>query len=129
MPTAAPETPRSISLHEDDEVLEEAYRSLARSEALTEEAITELVAAVTELMSAVVPTVVLQPARAVDVTLQLLEQSLRLQRRFLYELLSSIQRAVLQVGGDRRFDATRDRSGNGSSSSRSNNRRSSTRSA
>lgn len=108
MPTATTETTRSNSVHEDGEVLEEAYRALARSEALTEEAITETVQAFTELLSALVPGVLLQPARALDVTLQLFEQSLRLQRRFLYELLSSLQSAMLQAAGDRRFDEAQD---------------------
>jgi len=112
MPTATSETStRTNSFHDDQsDALGEAHRYLVRGELASEQAISDTVQAFTELLKAMVPSIMLQPAKALDVSLEFFEHSLSLQRRFLHELLSTLQTAMLDAGSDRPFSTN----GNGS---------------
>ena len=123
MPTTSPETAtRSNSVHAEGDALDEAYRSFAHGEVAAEQAISETVHALSELVWAVVPAVVLQPMRTIDLALQLTEQAIQLQRRLLHELVVNLQvpmmKALAEVPGD---GAT---NGNGTSASGRSTRRS-----
>lgn len=69
MPTATAETSTRTNSFQDDQndSLDEAHRFLVRSEQASEQAITETMHAFTELVKAMVPSIVLQPAKALDV--------------------------------------------------------------
>ncbi len=126
MPSATSETPiRAASLHDEGtDALDEAHRFLIRSEPASEQAITDTVRAFTELVRAFTPSVMLQPARAVDLSLQFLQYSLGLQRRLVFELVSGLQLALTEAGTDQTYERS-DSATDGSrarSSRRSSNR-------
>lgn len=106
MPTTSSESStKAASLQSTQgEVLDEVQQLLAGSEAIGELAITEAVQAFTEVVRAVLPSVVTHPARAVDVAFEFVQQSLNLQRRLLHELLTTLQLAMVEAGWDQPYD-------------------------
>ena len=102
MPTTSSEaSARAASLQAaHGDALDGTQRLLADSEANGEQAISEAVQAFSELVRAVLPGVVTQPVRAVDLALELMQQSLNLQRRLLHELLATLQVAMVEAGWD-----------------------------
>ena len=125
MPTTSPETAtRPNSAHAEGDALDEAYRSFAHSEVAAEQAISETVHALSELVWAVVPSVVLQPMRTLDLALQLGEQALQLQRRLLQELVVNLQVPMMRALTEAPFEENGNGNGVRASSSggRSNRR-------
>jgi hypothetical protein len=111
MPTTSETTGRAASADDTTDALEGVYHSLRTGEATGEEAIAKTVRAFTELMRAAVPIAVSQPARFLDLTFELAQQSLNFQRRFLYEVLSGVQRVMTEAWSE--LDVDRSLNGQG----------------
>jgi hypothetical protein len=109
MPTTSESTGRAASADDSTDALEGVYHSLRSGEATGEEAIAETVHAFTEMLRATVPVAISQPARFLDLSFELAQQTLNFQRRFLYEVFSGLQRVMTEAWSD--LDA--DRSLNG----------------
>ena len=105
MPTATTEnTTKSPSAHDGrQDALDAAHRALLDGESTGGEAIAGTVHALTELTRALLPGIVMQPARALDVFFQFLQQSLTLQRRMLHELLGSVQAVMADAAADQSY--------------------------
>lgn len=115
MPTTSTEgSTRTTSLQAaQGDAFDEAQQLLAGSEA-SGEAISEAVQALSELVRAVLPAVVTQPARAADLAFELVQQSLNLQRRLLHELLAMVQVAMVEAGWESAGSDLRAGANNGS---------------
>ena len=101
MPTTSETSSRAASAGDDTtDALDSVYHSLRTGEATGEEAIAETVHAFAELLKAAVPVAVSQPARFLDLTFELAQQSLNFQRRLLYEVLASVQRVMTEAWSD-----------------------------
>ena len=100
MPTTSSEaSTRAASLQAaQGDVLDEAEQLLTDIEASGEQAMSEVMKAFNELARAVLPGVLTQPVRAVDLALELMQQSLNLQRRLLHDLLATVQVAMVEAG-------------------------------
>jgi hypothetical protein len=106
MPTTSETTGRGPSADENTDAIEGVYNSLRSGEATGEEAIADTVHAFTELMRAAVPIAVSQPARFLDLSFELAQQSLNFQRRFFYEVLSGLQRVMTEAWSELEADRT-----------------------
>ncbi len=97
MPTTT-ETPGRAAASGDDnaDALEAIYDSLRSGEATGEEAIASTLHAFTDLLRAALPLAVSQPVRFVDLTFELAQQTISLQRRFFVEILTGFQRVVTE---------------------------------
>lgn len=102
MPTTSETSGRSAD--DTTDALEGVYHSLRSGEATGEEAIAETVRAFTDLMRAAVPVAVSQPARFLDLTFELAQQTLNFQRRFLYEVLAGVQRVMTEAWSELDID-------------------------
>lgn len=108
MPTTTENAGRTAA-DETNDALEGVYHSLRTGEATGEEAIAETVHAFAELMRTAVPVAVGQPARFLDLTFEVAQQTLNFQRRLVFEVLSSFQKMMIdawtdQLEGDRTFN-------------------------
>ena len=106
MPTTSETTGRGPSTDESTDAIEGVYNSLRSGEATGEEAIADTVHAFTELMRVAVPIAVSQPARFLDLSFELAQQSLNFQRRFFYEVLSGLQRVMTDAWSELEADRT-----------------------
>lgn len=110
MPTTTENPGRTTPPTDDtNDALESVYNSLRHSEATGEEAIAETIHAFTELFRTAVPAAVSQPARFLDLTFEVAQQTLNFQRRLLFEVLASFQKMMAeawseQTEGDRSFN-------------------------
>jgi hypothetical protein len=97
MPTTSETTGRATTPAEDNtDALGAIYDSLRSGEATGEEAIAATLHAFTDLMRAALPVAVSQPVRFVDLTFELAQQTISLERRFFVEILSGLQRVVTE---------------------------------
>jgi hypothetical protein len=97
MPTTSETTGRATTPAEDNtDALGAIYDSLRNGEATGEEAIAATLHAFTDLMRAALPVAVSQPVRFVDLTFELAQQTISLERRFFVEILSGLQRVVTE---------------------------------
>ena len=101
MPTTS-ETAGQATAAADDttDALGGVYDSLRSGEATGEEAIAATIRAFTELLREAIPLAMSQPARFVDLTFELAQQSINFQRRFFYEVLSGFQRVMTEAWSD-----------------------------
>ncbi|GEM_PF-4292041 len=101
MPTTSEATGQATSAaDETTDALEGVYHSLRSSEATGEEAIAATIHAFTDLLREAVPVAMSQPARFVDLSLELAQQTINFQRRLIYEVLSGIQRVMTEAWSD-----------------------------
>ena len=111
MPTTTENAGRATAAGDDmTDALDSVYHSLRTGEASGEEAIAETVRAFAELLRTAVPAAVSQPARFLDLSFEVVQQTLNFQRRLMFEVLSSFQRVMTdawsdQLEGDRPFGA------------------------
>jgi hypothetical protein len=108
MPTTSESTGRAPAAGDDNtDGLDGIYDSLRSGEATGEEAIAATLHAFTDLVRAAVPVAMSQPARFVDLTLELAQQTITFERRFIYEVLSGLQRVMTEpwvdLEGDESF--------------------------
>jgi hypothetical protein len=99
MPTTSETTGRataSASEEDSTDALGAIYDSLRSVEANGEEAIAATLRAFTELVRAALPVGLSQPVRFVDLSFELAQQTLSLQRRFFVEFLSGLQRVATE---------------------------------
>jgi hypothetical protein len=97
MPTASEITGRANAAEDDRaNAIEGIYDSLRSGEARGEEAIATTVHAFTDLLRAAVPAAISQPARFVDLTFEVGQQTMSLQRRLIFEVLSDLQRVMTE---------------------------------
>jgi len=97
MPTATETTGRATaSGEESSDALGAIYDSLRSGEAAGEEAVAATLRAFTDLVRAAVPVAVSQPVHFVDLSFELAEQTISLERRFVFEILSGLQRLVTE---------------------------------
>lgn len=105
MPTTTTDSPtRSGSTSEErTDRLDEAYRSLQASEAVSEEAVTSMIHSLSEFVRALLPGVVTEPARALDLTFELVQRAVDLQRRIVREVVGSVQVAMADMAADQPY--------------------------
>ena len=97
MPTTSETTGRATASGENNsDALGAIYDSLRSGEATGEEAIAATLRAFTDLMRAALPVAVNQPVRFVDLSFELVQQTVSLERRFFVEILSGFQRVVTE---------------------------------
>ena len=97
MPTTSETTGRTAASGEDNaDALGSIYDSLRSGEATGEEAIAATLHAFTDLLRAALPVAVSQPVRFVDLSFELAQQTISLERRFFVEILSGMQRVVTE---------------------------------
>ncbi len=97
MPTETETTGRATASGEDNaESLGAIYDSLRSGEATGEEAIATTLRAFTDLLRAALPVAVSQPVHFVDLSFELAQQTISLERRFMSEILSGLQRVVTE---------------------------------
>ena len=95
MPTTSETTGQATAAKNGNtDAIDEIYDSLRNSEATGEEAVAATVRAFTEFVRAVVPAGLSEPARVVDLSFELVQQTLNFQRRLIFEVLSGFQRIV-----------------------------------
>ena len=100
---AAPTMSRAAVNNGDDgrSRLDEAHRSLRTVETTGEEVISSLVTAWSEVVRAFLPAVLTEPARAVDIAFEFVQQSINIERRLVQEIVGSVQLALGDVAADR----------------------------
>ena len=107
MPTTSPDvTSGSESTNSTEERrgrLDEAHRLLLHGEAIGEEAIGSVVEAWTQLVRAFLPSIVTEPARALDLAFDLAQHAMSLQRRLMRELVGSLQLTLAEAASDQHF--------------------------
>lgn len=98
MPTTTESAGRATASPDDNntDALESIYDSLRSGEATGEEAIATTLRAFTDLMRAALPVAVSQPVRFVDLSFEFAQQTISLERRFLAEVLTGLQRVVTE---------------------------------
>jgi hypothetical protein len=116
MPTSSETTSRTAASDEDNaDALGSIYDSLRSGEATGEEAIAATLHAFTDLLRAALPVAVSQPVHFVDLSFELAQQTISLERRFISEILSGLQRVVtepwFELDGNHSFEI---RNGGGS---------------
>ena len=118
MPTTSPDvtTATDSTGEERRGRLDEAHRLLLNGEAIGEEAITSVVEAWTQFVRAFLPGILTEPARALDLAFELAQQAMSLQRRFVRELVGSVQLTLADAASDQPFGG---RSLDGTGSNRS----------
>jgi hypothetical protein len=112
MPTTSETTGRTATPGEDKEnadALGSIYDSLRSGEATGEEAIAATLRAFTDLLRAALPVAVSQPVHFVDLSFELAQQTISLERRFVSEILSGLQRVVtepwFELDGSQSFES------------------------
>ena len=110
MPTTSEATGRTTTAEDDNtDALEAIYSSLRSGEATGEEAIATTLRAFTDLVRAALSVAVSQPARFVDLSFELAQQTVSLERRFISEILTGLQRVVtdpwFDLEGDQSFES------------------------
>jgi hypothetical protein len=120
MPTTTESAGRATASPDDNnsDALESIYDSLRSGEATGEEAIAATLHAFTDLMRAALPVAVSQPVRFVDLSFEFAQQTISLERRFLTEVLTGLQRVVTEPWFDLADQALGSRNGDGNQSSR-----------
>jgi hypothetical protein len=107
MPNTSEATGRATAAGEDNtDALEGVYDSLRSGEATGEEAVAATVHALTELVRAAVPVALSQPTRFVDLSFELVQQTINFERRFIYEMLYGLQRVMTEALADVESDAS-----------------------
>jgi hypothetical protein len=107
MPTTSESPGRATAAgDENTDALEGIYDSLRSGEATGEEAIAATLRAFTDLVRAAVPVAMSQPARFVDLTFELAQQTMTFERRFIYEVLSGLQRVMTEPWVDLEGDGS-----------------------
>jgi hypothetical protein len=98
MPTTSETTGRAAASGDDNntDAMGSIYDSLRSGEATGEEAIAATLHAFTDFLRAALPVAVSQPARFVDLSFELAQQTISLERRFVSEILSGLQRVVTE---------------------------------
>ncbi len=97
MPTTSETTGRAAASEDDNaDALGSIYDSLRSGEATGEEAIAATLHAFTDLLRAALPVAVSQPVHFVDLSFELAQQTISLERRFISEILSGLQRVVTE---------------------------------
>ncbi|HEY6428155.1 MAG TPA: hypothetical protein VIX84_13100 [Acidimicrobiales bacterium] len=97
MPTTSESTGRATAAGDDNtDALEGIYDSPRSGEATGEEEIAATLYAFTDLVWAALPVAMSQPARFVDLSFDLAQQTMTFQRRFIYEVLSGLQRVMTE---------------------------------
>ena len=96
MPTTTETTGRATGSGEDNnsDALGAVYDSLRSGGATGEEAIVATLRVFTDLVRAALPVAVSQPVRFVDLSFELAQQTINLERRFFVEMLTGFQRVV-----------------------------------
>jgi hypothetical protein len=96
MPTTTETTGRATTSGEDNnsDALGAVYDSLRSGGATGEEAIAATLRVFTDLVRAALPVAVSQPVRFVDLSFELAQQTINLERRFFVEMLTGFQRVV-----------------------------------
>ena len=117
MPNTSEATGRATAAGDDNtDALEGVYDSLRSGEATGEEAVAATVNALTELLRAAVPVALSQPTRFVDLSFELVQQTINFERRFIYEVLFGLQRVMTEALADvESEDSLKSRRANGSS--------------
>ena len=120
MPTTSETTGRTATSEEDNtDALGSIYDSLRSGEATGEEAIAATLHAFTDLLRAALPVAVSQPVHFVDLSFELAQQTISLERRFISEILSGLQRVVtepwFELDGNQSFQSRNGGGGNHSS--------------
>ncbi|HEY1443697.1 MAG TPA: hypothetical protein VGF51_02270 [Acidimicrobiales bacterium] len=120
MPTTTESAGRATASPDDNnsDALESIYDSLRSGEATGEEAIAATLHAFTDLMRAALPVAVSQPVRFVDLSFEFAQQTISLERRFLTEVLTGLQRVVTEPWFDLADQSLGSRNGDGNQSSR-----------
>ena len=96
-PTTSETSERPAASGEDNSLaLGAIYDSLRSGEATGEEAIAATLRAFTDLVRAALPVAVSQPVHFVDLSFELAQQTISLERRFISEILSGLQRVVTE---------------------------------
>lgn len=105
MPTTSETTGRATTAgDETTDALEGVYQSLRTGEATGEEAVASTIHAFTDLLRASVPVAISQPARFVDLSFEVAQQTITFQRRFFYEVLFGLQRVTTEAWSDLESD-------------------------
>ena len=106
---AATDTPTKTPPVRSDQIdlLDESFHSLRDAQIASETAIAETVQAFTELVRTFLPSVFIEPARTLDVLFQFVEQGVALQRRFVQEVLGSLQLGVRDFAADQPYTERR----------------------
>ena len=118
MPTETETSGRATASGEDNNIdaLGAIYDSLRSGGTTGEEAIAATLHAFTDLLRAALPVAVSQPVRFVDLSFELAQQTISLQRRFFVEFLSGFQRVMTEpwfdIEGNQSIES---RNGGGSS--------------
>ena len=95
MPTTTETTGRATASGEDNsDALGAVYDSLRSGGATGEEAIAATLRVFTDVVRAALPVAVSQPVRFVDLSFELAQQTINLERRFFVEILTGFQRVV-----------------------------------
>ena len=95
MPTTSETTGQATAAKNGNtDALEGVYDSIRSSEATGEEAVAATIRAFTDFVRAVVPAGLSEPARVVDLSFELVQQTMNFQRRLIFEVLSGFQRVV-----------------------------------
>ena len=113
MPTTSETSSRTSTAADDTtDAFDGVYDSLRSGEATGEQAIAETVHAFTEMLRAVVPVAMSQPARFVDLTFELAQQTMSFQRRLFFEVLTGLQRVMTEAWSDMGVDQASKSEGN-----------------
>lgn len=101
MPTTSETTGQATAARNGNtDALDGVYDSLRNSEATGEEAVAAMISAFTDFVRAVVPAGLSQPARVVDLSFELAQQTMNFERRLIFEVLSGFQRVVAEPWSD-----------------------------
>lgn len=114
MPTTSETTGQATAARNGNtDALEGVYDSLRSGEATGEEAVAATIRAFTDFVRAVVPAGLSEPARVVDLSFELVQQTMNFQRRLIFEVLSGFQRIVSEpwsvLDGESSFKGHNDR--------------------
>jgi hypothetical protein len=105
MPTTSETAGRATAAEEDNiDAFDGIYDSLRSGEATGEEAVATTLHAFTDLLRATVPMALSQPARFVDLSFEVVQQTINFERRFVYEVVSGFQRVVTESLADVEVD-------------------------
>jgi hypothetical protein len=100
MPTTTEATGRTTADDDPTNAFDDVYDSLRTGEASGEEAIAETISAITEVLRAAAPLAISQPARFIDLSFELVQQAINLQRRLVFEVLTGFQQIVTESWSD-----------------------------
>jgi hypothetical protein len=105
MPTASDTAGRATAAEEDTtDAFDGIYHSLRLGEETGEEAVATTLHAFTDLLRATVPMALSQPARFVDLSFEVVQQTINFERRFVYEVVSGFQRVMTESWADVEVD-------------------------